>query len=342
MPDTYARVRNLYGTTADWNSSNPILGAGEIGAEYISSTEQRIKVGDGTSTWTALPYLFTGKANLAGGNTFTGNQIIASGGLNITGNTTGGVQSDLRNSNTTLNSNASFSIRSNNDTEYINLVSFAQAAGYLSFNNAAGGIINTVNAQPLQIHPNNAYRAQFTAGGSFHVGTTTDAVVGGASGSGFAVYSSGGFASVTTGVSGTIRRLSSDGSVVLFGRDATNVGNISVTTTATAYNTSSDYRLKENLTLVAGALARVNSLPVWRFNFIGDDKIVDGFMAHEAQAVVPESVTGQKDEIDGEGDPVYQGIDQAKLVPLLFAAVQELSAQVTALTARVATLEAAP
>jgi hypothetical protein len=65
-------------------------------------------------------------------------------------------------------------------------------------------------------------------------------------------------------------------------------------------------------------------------------------MAHEAQAVVPESVTGQKDEIDGEGAPVYQGIDQAKLVPLLFAAVQELSAQVTALTARVATLEAAP
>jgi hypothetical protein len=60
VPDTYARVRNLYGTTADWTSANPILGAGEIGAEYISASDLRIKVGDGTSTWTALPYAGSG------------------------------------------------------------------------------------------------------------------------------------------------------------------------------------------------------------------------------------------------------------------------------------------
>jgi hypothetical protein len=114
-----------------------------------------------------------------------------------------------------------------------------------------------------------------------------------------------------------------------------------VGTSGVAYNTSSDYRLKENFEPVTGALTRCNSLPVWRFNFIGDDKTFDGFKAHEAQLVVPEAVTGHKDEVDENGNPVYQGIDQSKLVPLLFAAVQELSAQVTSLTARVEALEAA-
>jgi hypothetical protein len=102
------------------------------------------------------------------------------------------------------------------------------------------------------------------------------------------------------------------------------VGSITVTASATAYNTSSDYRLKENLVPLTCAIERVNDLQVHRFNFIADpDKTVDGFIAHEAQAVVPECVTGTKDEVDDDGNPVYQGIDQSKLVPLLTAALQE-------------------
>jgi hypothetical protein len=102
------------------------------------------------------------------------------------------------------------------------------------------------------------------------------------------------------------------------------VGSIAATGTATSYNTSSDYRLKENIVALSGAIDRVNQLQVHRFNFIADpDTTVDGFIAHEAQAVVPECVTGTKDEVDDEGNPVYQGIDQSKLVPLLTAALQE-------------------
>ena len=113
------------------------------------------------------------------------------------------------------------------------------------------------------------------------------------------------------------------------------VGSISTTGSATAYNTSSDYRLKENVVPLTGAADRLNQLQVHRFNFIADpDKTVDGFIAHEAQAVVPECVTGTKDEVDDEGNPVYQGIDQSKIVPLLTAALQEALAKIEVLEQR--------
>lgn len=112
----------------------------------------------------------------------------------------------------------------------------------------------------------------------------------------------------------------------------TQVGSVSCTDTATTYATSSDYRLKENIQPVVNSLDRVDALNPCRFNFIvNPDKIVDGFIAHEVQAIVPEAVTGVKDEVDPEGTPMYQGIDQAKLVPLLTAAIQELHAKVKAL-----------
>ena len=108
------------------------------------------------------------------------------------------------------------------------------------------------------------------------------------------------------------------------------------TNTGVIFTTSSDYRLKTNLERLTGALDRLAALPVHRFNWIGhmSSPKVDGFLAHEAQAVVPECVTGTKDEVDAEGKPIHQGIDQSKLVPLLVAAVQELSARVAALEAR--------
>jgi len=102
------------------------------------------------------------------------------------------------------------------------------------------------------------------------------------------------------------------------------VGSISTNSSSTTYATSSDYRLKENVVPLTGAIDRLQQIPVHRFNFIADpDTVVDGFIAHEAQEIVPECVTGTKDEVDEDGNPVYQGIDQSKLVPLLTAALQE-------------------
>jgi len=110
------------------------------------------------------------------------------------------------------------------------------------------------------------------------------------------------------------------------------VGYIRTTGTTTAYATSSDYRLKENVVAMTGATARLKQLNPSRFNFIADaDVTVDGFLAHEVQAVVPEAITGTHNEVDDDGNPVYQGIDQSKLVPLLVATIQELEARITQL-----------
>ena len=119
------------------------------------------------------------------------------------------------------------------------------------------------------------------------------------------------------------------------------VGSIVTSNTSTTYNESSDYRLKENVVNITDGIDRLKKLQPRRFNFIADaDTTVDGFIAHEAQAVVPQAVTGTKDEVDDDGNPVMQGIDKSKLVPLLTAALQEAIAKIETLEAKVAALEA--
>ena len=146
----------------------------------------------------------------------------------------------------------------------------------------------------------------------------------------------------------------SSGTVVALKRDPTagarqitfhnpngEVGNIQTSGSGTSYNTSSDYRLKENVTAITSATDRLNQLNPVRFNFIADaDTTVDGFLAHEAQAVVPEAVTGTHNEVDDDGDAVMQGIDQSKLVPLLTAALQEALTKIDQLETRITALEA--
>ena len=110
------------------------------------------------------------------------------------------------------------------------------------------------------------------------------------------------------------------------------VGSISHNQSSTSFNTSSDHRLKENVVELTGATDRLKQLEPKRFNFIADDTTtVDGFLAHEVQSVVPEAITGTHNEVDDDGNPVYQGIDQSKLVPLLVATIKELEARITAL-----------
>jgi hypothetical protein len=141
---------------------------------------------------------------------------------------------------------------------------------------------------------------------------------------------------------------------VVFGKNGSEVGNITTTGDATAYNTSSDYRLKENVNYNFDATTRLKQLKPARFNFIRNaDKTVDGFLAHEVSSVVPEAVTGTHNEVktwkeheelpegvsvgdnkldeNGNTIPDYQGIDQSKLVPLLVKTIQELEARITAL-----------
>ena len=129
---------------------------------------------------------------------------------------------------------------------------------------------------------------------------------------------------------------------IAFNHNASEIGSITQSgTNAVSYNTSSDHRLKENVVDLDGAITRVKQLAPKRFNFIADaDRTVDGFLAHEAQTVVPEAVTGTHNEVDDDGNAVMQGIDQSKLVPLLTAALQEAIAKIETLETKVAALEA--
>ena len=155
-------------------------------------------------------------------------------------------------------------------------------------------------------------------------------------------------------------------SLVIFrsSSNGSDVGGVYINNTSTSYNTSSDYRLKTDAQPMTGASARVQALNPVNFEWIADGTRVDGFLAHEAQEVVPEAVHGTKDAmrdeeyevtpavLDDDGNvvteavmgtrsvPDYQGIDQSKLVPLLTAALQEALTEISDLKARVTALEA--
>ena len=122
-------------------------------------------------------------------------------------------------------------------------------------------------------------------------------------------------------------------------RNGNTVGGITNTNVATAFPTSSDYRLKENIAPMTGALSVVSQLKPVTYNWKTDGSDGQGFIAHELQAVVPDAVVGEKDAVDADGNPVYQGIDTSFLVATLTAAIQELSAKNDALEARLAALE---
>jgi hypothetical protein len=210
----------------------------------------------------------------------------------------------------------------------------------LSTSFGAGSDLSFVQSTNTSGTPTWAATAAMTldASGNLLVGTAGLGTIGSTSGT--TMYSSGEIASAAVGDSVFSRR-STDGAVITFRRDTTSVGSINVTTTATSYVTSSDYRLKNTIAPMTGALAKVAALkPVtYKWNVDGSDG--EGFIAHELQAVVPDCVTGDKDAVDEDGNPKYQGIDTSFLVATLTAAIQEQQALITQLQADVALLKGA-
>jgi len=126
-----------------------------------------------------------------------------------------------------------------------------------------------------------------------------------------------------------------DDMIIFYDGNGTEGGSISLNASANsvAYNTSSDYRLKENETAITDGITRIKQLKPYRFNWKSEPKgnKVDGFFAHEVSSIVPEAILGEKDAVDGEGNIKNQKIDQSKLVPLLTAAIIELEARVKTL-----------
>jgi len=130
-------------------------------------------------------------------------------------------------------------------------------------------------------------------------------------------------------------------SMFIFGNSSSDaVGSIATSGSATSYNTSSDYRLKQDIAPITGALAKVATLKPVTYKWKVDGSDGEGFIAHELAEVCPDAVTGEKDAVDANGNPIHQGIDVSFLVATLTAAIQEQQALITSLTARIAALEA--
>jgi hypothetical protein len=187
-------------------------------------------------------------------------------------------------------------------------------------------------------------RARITSGGDLLVGMTTYGVT--TAGASLSPTASSSFY-VAGGTALTIGRGTNDGTAVQFNRSGTNCGTISVTTTATAYNTSSDYRLKEAIAPMTGALAKVALLKPVTYKWKVDGSDGQGFIAHELAEIEAGCVTGEKDAVDADGNPQYQGIDTSFLVATLTAAIQEMktiidtqASTITTLTDRITALEA--
>jgi hypothetical protein len=198
------------------------------------------------------------------------------------------------------------------------------------FQIASSGVATFYSDFDTQIWRNNAgtERMRIDTSGNLLVGATTY------TGSGLSLSSpngSGSYSIFAAGGTGFHWRFGNVSNGV--------VGSISTSTSATTYATSSDYRLKENVQPMVGALDTVAQLKPCTYNWKVDGSDGQGFIAHELQAVVPEAVVGEKDAVDEEGNIKPQGIDTSFLVATLTAALQELKAELDVCKAEIAALK---
>ena len=194
------------------------------------------------------------------------------------------------------------------------------STSYISFETAA--VANTIPTE----------RARITSDGDLLVGTTNLTFSSG----GIRLYANNSLEVVRDGASNQanvyLNKISNDGEIVSFNRAGTQVGNISVTTLLTTYNTTSDYRLKTVIGAVADSGSRIDALQPVEYEWKANGSRTRGFLAHQFQEVYASSVTGTKDAVDADGKPVYQAMQAStpEVIADLVAEIQSLRKRLAA------------
>ena len=326
-----------------------VTSSGTVGIGVTSTAGGKLAIG-GTGTSAAYQYMsntggtgYFGVSSSTGGGILIGDSayslVLGTGGATpLHFGTNNNIRATIDSSGrvgigtTTIpTADSMVTVRKDGSANEFNILSGTSHASVINMGDADDYNIQRIKADnssnSLQFQTNNAERMRVTSAGKLCLGTSS-------------AVSSAMLSIVPADTNRIINTRSFNTSAqyhhVFQNNSSTFVGGITVSTTATAYNTSSDYRLKTAVTYDWDATTRLKQLRPARFKWIvdGDDAVtVDGFLAHEAQTVVPEAVTGTHNEVDDDGNPVYQGIDQSKLVPLLVKTIQELEARITALEA---------
>jgi hypothetical protein len=209
--------------------------------------------------------------------------------------------------------------------------SVSATSGFIAF-----GVAQATNAVGLD-----AEYMRIDSSGNLLVGTTSQITTGGFSPK-LSITNAGNAAFFTTSTNASVMgmQINTNGGDGIKFYNASNVGNITINSGGTAYGTTSDYRLKENIAPMTGALEKVSLLKPVIYTWKTDDSNGQGFIAHELQAIIPDAVVGEKDAVNEDGSIKPQCIDTSFLVATLTAAIQEQQAIINDLKARVTALEA--
>ncbi len=347
----------------------------ESGSEYTATTGTSVVLASGAATGDELNIHAFSTFDIA--NTYTQAQsdatFLTKSNPSYTGTLTGGTGVvNLGSGQVYKDSSGNVGIGTSSPAQKLDVVGSAQVGNsstsasvlrlynqssnfYIGVDSSTGGNTGNayanyllgLNAYPMVFYTNSTERVRIDISGNLLVGTTS------ATGYRLTVNNNGnGGVSVQQTGAGQYSYISNAVSLAgtyyhaQFLQSGTPVGSITSTGSSTSYNTSSDYRLKENIAPMTGALATVQALKPVTYTWKVDGSDGQGFIAHELQEVVPDCVTGEKDAVDAEGNPQYQGIDVSFLVATLTAAIQEMKTiidtqadTITAMEARLTALE---